>query len=96
MSDALHIVYLTLSFLSWALSSYLSTGNHIAPCLSNPAENSGFSATEENEDGSLRFSCLFSSLQESRQLCQSVYAALLTEGTCVTDHPVGLDHIDKE
>ena len=45
------------------------------------AENSGLSPTEENDDGSLRFSSLYSSLQQSRQLCQSVYAALLSEGS---------------
>ena len=45
-----------------------------------PVESSGCSATEENEDGSLRFCSIYSSLQESRQLCQAVYAALLTDG----------------
>ena len=42
-------------------------------------EHHGFSPSEENEDGSQRFHSLFSSLQESRQLCQAVYAALMTE-----------------
>jgi hypothetical protein len=50
------------------------------PAIPPHPESSGCSATEENEDGSLRFCSIYSSLQESRQLCQAVYAALLTDG----------------
>ena len=42
-------------------------------------KHNGLSPSEENEDGTQRFNSLFSSLQESRQLCQAIYAALMTE-----------------
>jgi hypothetical protein len=52
-------------------------------------EDYGFSATDENEDGSSKPSSLFASLSESRHLCQAVYAALLGE------FPTGRDLVIK-